>query len=71
MAPTEPAKEKADKDRAGRLQRARSDYMKGMPAYDAATSAAPDVRQVPRQPSWHDEDGVDAHVISRPDEAMH
>ncbi|MEA1013784.1 S46 family peptidase [Sphingosinicella sp. LY1275] len=37
MAPAELAKEKADKDRAGRLQRARSDYMKGMLAYAAAT----------------------------------
>ncbi|WP_324750472.1 S46 family peptidase [Sphingomonas sp. LY54] len=37
MAPSELAKEKADKDRAGRLQRARSDYMKGMLAYAAAT----------------------------------
>lgn len=37
MAPAELAKEKADKDRAGRLQRARSDYMKGMLAYAAAS----------------------------------
>lgn len=37
MAPAELAKEKADKDRAGRLQRARSEYMKGMLAYAAAT----------------------------------